>query len=271
MLEPILIVELALIGICTGFLAGVLGIGGGMLTVPFVTYILTSRFVATDLAVKMAIATSSAAIIFVSISNVRAQHKRGAIRWDVFKNVAPGVIAGSLINSVGVFNFIKGQWLAIFFGLFIGYSAIQMLRKPKTVATKTMPSVAKQGAMGVVIGLVAGLVGAGGAFISVPYMTARSIPIHNAIATSAAIGMPLALFNALGFIYTGWGNPELPAGSLGLVFLPALTVLAVVMAIMAPLGVKVSHQLPILTLKRVFACLLLLLAFYMMIWQGLLA
>ena len=92
MLEPLLIAELAVLGLFTGFLAGVLGIGGGMLTVPFVTYILTNRGVSADLSVKMAIATSMASIIFISLSNVYAQHKRGAIRWDLFRNIAPGIL-----------------------------------------------------------------------------------------------------------------------------------------------------------------------------------
>lgn len=268
MLEPLLIAELALLGLFTGFLAGVLGIGGGMMTVPFVTYILAERGVNADLAVKMAIATSMAAIIFISLSNVRAQHKRGAIRWDVFNNISPGIVLGSFITSIGLFNFVKGQALAVFFGLFISYSATQMLRAKKPVATKTMPSPSKQGMVGVAIGMLSGLVGAGGAFISVPFMTARNIPIHNAIATSAALGMPLALFNTMGFIYTGWGVNGLPPGALGFVFLPALVVLATASAITAPLGVKVSHRLPMPILKRGFACILFALAAYMM-WKGL--
>ncbi len=268
MLEPLLIAELAALGLFTGFLAGILGIGGGMVTVPFVTYILTQRGVSADLAVKMAIATSMAAIIFISLSNVRAQHKRGAIRWDLFKNIAPGIVLGSLITSIGLFNFVKGQWLAVFFGLFISFSATKMLHAKKPLATKTMPSSLWQSFVGVLTGVLSGLVGAGGAFISVPYMTARNVPIHNAIATSAAIGMPLALFNTLGFIYTGWGIPELPQGALGFVFLPALVVLATASSITAPLGVRVSHRLPMVTLKRGFACILYALAAYMM-WKGL--
>jgi uncharacterized membrane protein YfcA len=268
MLEPLLIAELAALGLFTGFLAGVLGIGGGMLTVPFVTYILTERGVSADLAVKMAIATSMAAIIFISLSNVRAQHKRGAIRWDVFKNISPGIVIGSLITSVGLFNLLKGQWLAVFFGLFISYSATKMLIAKKPVATKIMPSATRQSAVGILIGMLSGLVGAGGAFISVPYMTARNIPIHNAIATSAALGMPLAFMNTIGFVYTGWEIASLPAGSLGFVYMPALVVLATASSITAPIGVRVSHHLPMLTLKRGFACILYALATYMM-WKGL--
>ncbi len=268
MLESLLIVELAALGIFTGFLAGVLGIGGGMMTVPFVTYILTERGVSADLAVKMAIATAMASILFISVFNVRAQHKRGAIRWDIFKKITPGIVGGSLITSIGLFSILKGQWLAVLFGLFISYSAINMLIAKKPIASKTMPSYTQQGLIGVVIGMLSGLVGAGGAFISVPYMTARNIPIHNAIATSAAFGMPLALINTCGYIYTGWRTPDLPGGSLGFVFLPALVVLATASSIMAPIGVKVSHRLPMLTLKRGFACMLFAQAIYML-WKGL--
>jgi len=268
MLEPLIVVELATLGLFTGFLAGVLGIGGGMLTVPFVTYILTERGVNADLAVKMAIATSMAAIIFISLSNVRAQHKRGAIRWDVFKNISPGIVIGSLITSVGLFTLIKGQWLAVFFGLCISYSATKMLIAKKPVATKMMPSRTRQSGIGILIGMLSGLVGAGGAFISVPYMTARNIAIHNAIATSAALGMPLAFINTAGFIYTGWNIAHLPTGSLGFVYLPALVVLATASSIMAPIGVRISHRLPMVLLKRFFACMLYVLAAYMM-WKGL--
>ncbi|MDP3825031.1 MAG: sulfite exporter TauE/SafE family protein, partial [Polaromonas sp.] len=92
--EPLLILELALLGVGTGFLAGLLGIGGGMLMVPFITIIMAQRGVAPDLAVKMAIATSMATIIFTSISSVRAHHTRGAVRWDIVRRLAPGIVVG---------------------------------------------------------------------------------------------------------------------------------------------------------------------------------
>ncbi|MEN9587758.1 MAG: hypothetical protein RIT15_1333 [Pseudomonadota bacterium] len=267
MLEPLLIAELAALGLFTGFLAGVLGIGGGMMTVPFVTYILSHRGINADLSVKMSIATAMATVVFVSISNVRAQHKRGAIRWDIFKTFTPGIVLGSLITSALLFNIIKGQALAVFFGLFICYAATNMLLAKKPVATKTLPSPIRQGLMGTFIGLLSGMVGAGGAFITVPYLSARNIPLHNAIATSAAFGMPLAIINTCGFIYTGWGLSGLPEHSLGFVFLPALLILAIASSIMAPVGVRFAHHLPVLLLKRGFACALYLQAIYML-WKG---
>lgn len=268
MLEFLLILELALLAVCTGFLAGVLGIGGGMITIPFVTDILLRRGVSANLAVKMAIATAMASVIFVSVSNVRAQHQRGSIRWDIFRHIAPGNVLGALFTGLVLFDLVKGQWLAIFFGIFIGYSATRMLTAHPPLATKTLPSAFQQGLMGIMIGCVCGLVGAGGAFISVPYMTARNVPIHNAIATSAALGMPIALINTCGFIYSGWGKQGLPDYTLGFVYLPALLILATIGAVMAPIGVKYSHRMPTRILKRFFAVLLYAQALYML-WQGL--
>ncbi|MFM2239471.1 MAG: hypothetical protein RJA69_845, partial [Pseudomonadota bacterium] len=125
-LEPTLLIELAVLGLCTGFLAGLLGIGGGMIMVPFLTWMLGQRGVSPDLAVKMAIATSMATIIFTSISSVRAHHKKGAVRWDLVKGLAPGIVLGSLLGSMGIFAVVKGTSLALFFALFVGFSATQM-------------------------------------------------------------------------------------------------------------------------------------------------
>ncbi|MBN9371399.1 sulfite exporter TauE/SafE family protein [Hydrogenophaga sp. YM1] len=269
-LEPLLIAELALLGVGTGFLAGLLGIGGGMLMVPFITLILNGRGVAPDLAVKMAIATSMATIIFTSISSVRAHHKRGAVRWDIVKRLAPGIVLGAALASLGVFALLKGSWLALFFSLFVGFSATQMLLDRKPQPTRTMPGTAGQLGAGGVIGFLSGLVGAGGGFVSVPFMTWCNVPIHNAVATSAALGFPIALANALGYVVSGQGVSGLPAGSVGYIYAPALVVIASASVLMAPLGVRAAHALPIATLRRVFAGILYALAAYML-WKGLAA
>lgn len=267
-LEPLLIAELALLGLGTGFLAGLLGIGGGMLMVPFITLILNGRGVAPDLAVKMAIATSMATIIFTSISSVRAHHKRGAVRWDIVKRLAPGIVLGAIVASMGVFALLKGSWLALFFALFVGFSATQMLLDKKPKPTRTMPGTAGQIGAGGAIGFLSGLVGAGGGFVSVPFMTWCNVPIHNAVATSAALGFPIALANAAGYVVSGQDVANLPANSVGYIYVPALVVIACASVLMAPLGVRAAHALPIASLKRVFAGILYLLAAYML-WKGL--
>src|SRR5688500_4112237 len=268
LLQPLLIFQLALLGVGTGFLAGLLGIGGGMLMVPFITIILSNQGVAPDLAVKMAIATSMATIIFTSVSSVRAHHKRGAVRWDIVKRLAPGIVVGSIAGSMGVFALLKGSYLAIFFGLFVGFSATQMFLDKKPKPTRQMPGATGQFAAGGVIGFISGLVGAGGGFISVPFMTWCNVAIHNAVATSAALGFPIALANVAGYVVSGQSVQGLPAGAFGYIWVPALVVIAICSFLTAPLGAKAAHRLPVKQLKRVFASILYVLAAYML-WKGL--
>ncbi len=262
--EPTMIVALAALGVCTGFLAGLLGIGGGMLMVPFLTIILANRGVSADLAVKMAIATSMATIIFTSLSSVRAHHKRGAVRWDIVRRLSPGIVIGSIIGSLGVFSLLKGAYLAIFFGLFVSFSATQMFLNKKPEATRQMPGTAGQLAAGGFIGFLSGLVGAGGGFISVPFMTWCNIKIHNAVATSAALGFPIALANVVGYVISGQTVQNLPEGSFGYLWLPALLVIALSSFSTAPFGARVAHNIPVEKLKRIFACILYVLAAYML-------
>ena len=268
LLDPVLIAELAALGLGTGFLAGLLGIGGGMLMVPFITIIMGHRGVASDLAVKMAIATSMATMIFTSVSSVRAHHKRGAVRWDIVRRLAPGIVIGSLLGSLGVFALLKGTVLAIVFALFVGFSATQMFLDRKPKPTRQMPGTAGQLSAGGAIGFISGLVGAGGGFVSVPFMTWCNISIHNAVATSAALGFPIAVANVLGYVVSGQSVQGLPAGSFGYIWLPALVVIALCSVLTAPLGAKAAHNLPVKKLKRVFASILYLLAAYML-WKGL--
>lgn len=267
-LSPSLILELAFLGVCTGFLAGLLGIGGGMIMVPFITIILSHRDVSPDLSVKMAIATSMATIIFTSISSVRAHHRRGAVRWDLVKGLAPGIVVGSFIGSLGVFALLKGAYLALIFGLFVAFSATQMFLDRKPKATRQMPGTAGQLGMGGFIGFLSGLVGAGGGFISVPFMTWCNVAIHNAVATSAALGFPIAVANVIGYVISGQSVPNLPPASFGYIWLPGLAVIAVCSVFTAPLGARAAHALPVGRLKRIFASILYMLAAYM-VYKGL--
>jgi uncharacterized membrane protein YfcA len=269
-LEWLFIAELLVLGACTGFLAGLLGIGGGMLMVPFLTLILSHRGVPDGLAVKMAIATSMATILFTSISSVRAHHKRGAVRWDLVRGLAPGIVIGGLVAGAGVFALLKGSWLALLFAVFVGFSATQMLLDKKPAPTRQMPGTLGQTAVGGSIGFISGLVGAGGGFISVPFMTWCNVAMHNAVATSAALGFPIALANTVGYVVGGWSMPSPLPGALGYLYLPALGVIAAASVLFAPLGAKAAHAMNVKQLKRAFACVLYLLAAYML-YKGLAA
>ena len=262
-LEPTLIAELAALGLLTGFLAGLLGIGGGMVMVPFLTLMLGDQGVSADLAVKMAIATSMATIIFTSVSSVRAHHKKGAVRWELVKGLAPGIVMGSFLASMGAFAALKGSYLALFFALFVGFSATQMFLDKKPAPTRQVPATAGLVGAGSAIGFLSGLVGAGGGFISVPFMTWCNVAIHNAVATSAALGFPIAVANVAGYIVSGMHVEGLPADAFGYLWIPALVVIAACSVFTAPLGAKAAHMLPVKKLKRVFASVLYVLAIYM--------
>ena len=263
-----LIVELLALGLVAGFLAGLLGIGGGMLMVPILTFIFSQRGVEAGLAVKMAIATSMATIMFTSLSSVRAHHRRGAVRWDLVKGLAPGILVGGMLAGAGLFALLKGTWLALVFAAFVSFSAWQMLRNRRPAPSRQMPGSVGQLGAGAGIGLLSGLVGAGGGFVSVPLMVWCNVPVHLAVATSAALGFPIAITNTLGYVVGGWGlQPALP-GAFGYLYLPALALIAAASVAMAPMGARAAHAMDVAQLKKAFATLLFALAAYML-YKGL--
>ncbi|NGM86543.1 sulfite exporter TauE/SafE family protein [Parapusillimonas sp. SGNA-6] len=266
-MTPLFIAELIALGVFSGFLAGLLGIGGGMVMVPILTFLLSGIIADPGVAVKVAIATSMAVIVFTSASSVRAHHKRGAVRWDIVRKLAPGIVVGSFIASMGIFGLLKGKYLAIFFGIFVAFSATQMFLNKKPKPSRDMPGTGGQLVAGGIIGMLSGLVGAGGGFISVPFMTWCNVAMHAAVATSAALGFPIAIANVIGYVVSGTSVQGLPPHSFGFLWLPALALIAVASVCTAPIGAKAAHSLPVPHLKRIFAGLLYVLSLYML-WKG---
>lgn len=258
-----LIIAFLVLGSATGFAAGLLGIGGGMLLVPFITFLMVAKEFPEELIIHMAIATSLATIMFTSISSVRAHHKRGAVMWNIVKLLTPGILIGSWVGP-WIGKQLSSSGLALFFAAFVAFSATQMLLDKKPPPARDLPKTPGMLGAGGIIGVLSGLVGAGGGFISVPFMTWCNVKIHNAVATSAALGFPIALAGTLSNIYYGMDTPGLPAGSLGFIYLPALLVISVASVITAPLGARTAHNLPVRSLKRVFAVMLYALAAYML-------
>ncbi len=260
-----LLAAFLVLGAFTGFAAGLLGIGGGMLLVPFLTMLLTSQGFPLEQIVKIAIATSLTTILFTSVSSVRAHARRGVVRWDIARTLAPGIVVGSVLGAQ-IASWLPGGILAIGFGLFVGTMATQMLTRKPTRADRTLPGGTGMVAMGGTIGVLSALAGAGGGFITVPFLTRANVRIHEAVATSAACGFPIALAGTIGYVAAGW-NVELPAGTIGYVYLPALAAVVTTSVLTAPLGAKTAHALSVDRLRRLFALLLYVLAAYMM-WKG---
>ena len=262
------IVALLLLGTVAGFLAGMLGVGGALMMIPFITFLLSTQGVDPDSAVKMAIATGMSTIVVTSLASTRAHHKLGAVRWDLVKGLAPGILLGSALSSLWLFAVLKGSALALFFAGFTAFSATQMILDKKPKPSRQMPGLLGQTAVGTLIGTLSGLVGAGGAFVSIPFMTWCNVAIHHAVATSAALGFPIALANVAGYVVSGLSLQQLPADAIGYLWLPALVVISCCSVLMAPLGAATAHRMPIRPLRRLFACQLYLLA-GLMLYKGL--
>jgi uncharacterized membrane protein YfcA len=259
--EPSLLAELGLLGVVTGFIAGLLGIGGAMVMVPFVTVVLAHRGFPPEYTVKMAVATSLATICFTSLSSMRAHHVRGAVRWPIVALLAPGIIVGSILGAqLGAA--LPAKSLGVLFGFFIAFSATQMFvdRKPKP--TRTLPGPAGMFGAGTLIGVVSAIVGAGGAFISVPFMTWCNVKIHDAVGTSAALGFPIAVAGTVGYAWAARDLPPMPEGSLGYIYVPALLAISAASVILAPVGARTAHRMDIRPLRRIFAGVLYALAIY---------
>ena len=266
MMDWSLVLILLAMGTFGGFAAGLLGVGGGMVLVPFVTMIFAAKGFSPDVVVHMAIATSLATIVFTSLSSVRAHHQHGAVRWPIVWRLAPGIVIGSWIGP-WIGKQLNTSVLALVFGLFVAFSATQMILNRKPPAGRELPAAPGMFGVGMAIGVVAGLVGAGGGFLSVPFMSWCNVKMHNAVATSAALGFPIALAGTLSNVYFGWGEPGLPPYALGYIYVPALLVIAAASVLMAPLGARAAHRMPVVKLKRIFALILYLLASYML-WKA---
>ncbi|WP_353433072.1 sulfite exporter TauE/SafE family protein [Polynucleobacter sp. MWH-UH23A] len=257
------ILMLMLCGSISGFLAGLLGIGGGMILVPFMILVFNHLGFNQEVIVHMAIATGMATILFTTSSAIWAHHKHGSIDWKLVASLSPGMIFGGLIGGSELFEALKTSWLSLFFAIFIVYTSIQMLLNKKPSAGRDLPGFIGLFSFGTFAGALASLVGAGGAFITVPFMLWCNVKPHTAMATSSGLGFPIAMAATIGYMYGSWGNPNLPSGSLGFVYLPAVACIVVVSIFTAPFGAKMARKLNVAQLKRVFGILLFFLAAFM--------
>ena len=251
-------------GAVVGVLAGLLGIGGGMTLVPVLAAMFAAQHFAPDHVVHLALATSMASIIFTSGASVREHWKLGGVDFTIVKRMAPGMVVGSLVATMASSR-IPQRWLAMTFAIIVYLGATQILFNRKPAAARTLPGAAPLVAIGIVIGAVCGLVSAGGAFLTVPFMLWCGVPMRTTIGTAAMIGIPVAVVGTAGYIYSGWQIAGLPPATLGFIVLPALVGLVCGSVVTAPYGARMAHRLPVLTIKRIFAGLLYVLATKMLL------
>ncbi|WP_286240402.1 sulfite exporter TauE/SafE family protein [Neptuniibacter halophilus] len=245
-----------LLGAAAGVVAGLFGIGGGLLIVPVLVFSFELQGMSADVLTHAAVATSLATIVATSISSTMAHHKRGAVRWDIFRPLSMGIVLGAFLGVVTAGK-MTGEWLQISLGCFAIAISIQMAFNLKPGAGDQEISTTGHGIAGGVIGWFSAIFGIGGGTLSVPYLSWGRIQMQQAVATSAACGLPIALMGALTNIWQGWDHPLMPEWSAGFIYLPALLGIVLTSTLFAKVGAKLAHSLPPLLLKRIFAGFLL--------------
>ena len=251
-------------GAVAGVLAGLLGVGGGIVIVPMMVAVFPSQGVPAEYVQQLALGTSLASIMVTSISSSRAHHKRGAVHWDIFRNITPGILLGTFLGGL-VATHMPTLFLKAFFICFLGFVSLQMLSNYRPPASREMPGALGTAGVGGIIGLISSFVGIGGGTLSVPFMSFCNVPLHHAVGTSAAIGFPIAVAGTLGYIVGGWNAPGLPAGCVGFVNLTAFFGIAAASFMTAPIGARLSHSLPTDKLKKGFAVFLIIVALRMLV------
>lgn len=252
------------LGALVGFLAGLFGIGGGLLLVPALLLMFEAQHFPADTVMHMALGTSMATIVFTSLSSLRTHHQHGAVNWQVVRRITPGILLGTVLGA-NIADAISGRGLSLFFATFVYFSAIQILLDLRPHASRQLPSLAGMGLMGTFTGVVSSLVSIGGGALIVPFLVWCNVKLRHAIGTAAAIGFPVAVGGTLGYVYTGLNQTALPHDSAGYVYLPALFWVALSSVFTAPLGAKAAHRWSLKWMRRGFACLLLILATKMLL------
>lgn len=261
----LVMVSFLMLGLFAGLLAGMLGIGGGVVVVPALILIFQFSGWPAEITPHIAIGTSLAAIVFTSLSAIWAQHKRRAIDWRVVRLLAPAMLLGGFISGY-LAGFIPAPALKGIFALFLLLVGIQFILDWRPAAHWHLPGKAGLWGTGLGIGSLSALLGIGGGNITVPYLHACNLELKRAIAISTALGLPIAVFGGAGYILSGWGNVQLPSATLGYVYLPALAAISGTAILTAPLGVRLAHALPVKKLKQVFGVLVLLISL-LMLWN----
>jgi len=264
MLEIEWLLSFLLLGTFVGFMAGLLGIGGGGIMVPVLTSIFLQQGVPVENVIHLALGTSMASIIVTSISSLRAHNAKGGVIWMVVKRMSAGIVLGALLATF-LATSLSTVYLAIFFALFMAYVSTQMFLNRKPKPSRELVGNAGLFAAGSGIGAISALVSIGGGTLTVPYLTWQNIDIKKAIGTSAAIGLPLSIAGTLGYLINGWTNSSPQGLTLGYVYLPAVLLISTTSFFTAPYGAKLAHKLPVPILKKTFSILLIILSIKMLI------
>jgi len=248
------------VGIAAGTIAGLFGVGGGLIIVPALVLVFSAQGIAPEILTHMAVGTSLATIIVTSISSIRTHHGKRAVDWKIFAAMAPGIIVGSWIGGITA-DWLSGAWLQLLIGIFAVAIALKMwsdgLRKAELPTDGSrLPGRAGLSVAGAFIGWASAIFGIGGGSLTVPFLNRCHVIMQRAVATSAACGLPIAVAGAASFAVQGWGNTQLPTWSSGYIYWPAFLGIVLTSTWFARFGAILAHKLSPQLLKNCFAGLL---------------
>ena len=245
------------IGAIAGFYAGLLGIGGGIIIVSTLALMFAAHGFPAPYVMHLAIGTSLAAIIFGSLASFRTHHRHNAVDWAIAKAMTPGLLAGVLAGAI-LARFVSTAFLKYFFLGFTLFVTAQMVFNLRPKPSRQLPGKGVLSAVALFIGACSSLFGGGAAAIGVPFLTWCNVGAHRAIGTVAAMGFPLSIAGAIGYVIAGWNAKDLPPWSVGFVYLPAFVGISITSVLVAPWGARLAHRLKGATLRRIFAIFLVL-------------
>lgn len=259
-----ILIPLILGGTLAGFLAGLLGLGGGTIIIPIMVWFLEHQNIGGAYLQHLAIGTSFAIMVFTTFSGAWAQHKKRAVRWDIVATMSPAMVVCGIIGSL-LARHIPTYHLQVFFTFFIYLLSFQIFFGQKPQEGRGLPRRSITAAVGGIVGVLSSWVGIGGGSLSVPFLLRSNIPVHQATATSAGLAWPMAVSGALGYLISGWNIETLPDGTFGFWYLPAVVILASCTVLIAPLGVRLAHHLPAPILKKCVGILMFIIATQMLL------
>lgn len=252
------------LGAGAGLLAGLLGIGGGLIIVPAFYFLFERLALPCELLMHFAVGSSLATVVFTSLTSAYSHHRHGAVRWPAVGALTPGILLGAALGAITA-DYLPNTVMRTVFGWFEVLVAVQMAWNLKPAAQRDLPGSLAMAGVGGFVGWASTVLGIGGGTLSVPFLLWCNVPIRQAVATSAACGLPIAAMGAAGFAATGWNTDSLPAWTTGYLYWPAIGVVVAGSVLFAPLGARLTHRLPVPILKRAFALVVVIVGIRMLL------
>ena len=246
-----------LLGAFAGLLAGLFGIGGGLIIVPVLVVSFRAMGFEPEIITHLALGTSLPTMIFTGLSTLRTHQQAGAVDWVMIRRLGAGMLIGAWLGGMTA-NLLTASTLNTIIACFCWIMALQMGLNLKPKAERHLPGPLGTGIAGTLIGWLSALFGIGGGSLTVPYLSWNSVPMRQAIAASAACSIPIAVAGSLSYLYAGWGHSDLPQWSVGFIYLPALLGIVLTSTQFARVGAKLTHRMPAKRLKQAFAVLMVL-------------